>query len=769
MTSAVDSALKSGAKSGANSEQQNTVAETADVAGATVSERAVGPEKTSNLQPGNDSRRQLIAGLAYVDLLVRYAVARARAHGLDPDDEFRGLYISEEQIDSLLGNDLGSLWPHPNGHPIAGADEWTDLLQQARSQWAVIIGRQPENGQPLLLGQLIRSFNLQPVEVDLFLIALAPEIDPRYERLFAYLQDDVTKKRPGVDLLLNLLTESFDQKLELRRLLTDSGPLLRARLLVRFTEGAAREPTLLGQYLKPPARVVEHLLGQPGLDDELSEFARLSFPADSAPWLPEELVERLNKVPKEAVDSGHYPFFSFTGTYGVGKRAAAEYLAVTLDRPLITVDTVALAKSELNISEALNIIGRDGRLLEAILYFTGWDSILDDGRLPEKVLHQLLTYPGIIVSSGQTNWQPEGRQRPRRLFQVSFNAGDYSQRLALWKHYLQDDELDQEGAELSLNRLSNQFKFSPGQIEDVVGTARDFAAWRQEPLAVQDLYAASRAHSNQKLVALATKITPRYRWQDIVLPQDTLAQLREMVNTVRQRPTVYDQWGFDRKVALGKGLSSLFAGESGTGKTMAADIIAGELGQDLYKIDLSMLVSKYIGETEKNLNRVFTEAETSNAILFFDEADAIFGKRSEVKDSHDRYANIEISYLLQRMETYDGVVILASNLRGNLDEAFTRRLHFIVEFPFPETADREFIWKVNFPPETPIAKDVDFRLLARRFRIAGGNIRNIIMAAAFLAAEQGERVGMSQLLHATRREYQKIGRLIDEELFVMSD
>jgi SpoVK/Ycf46/Vps4 family AAA+-type ATPase len=182
-----------------------------------------------------------------------------------------------------------------------------------------------------------------------------------------------------------------------------------------------------------------------------------------------------------------------------------------------------------------------------------------------------------------------------------------------------------------------------------------------------------------------------------------------------------------------------------------------------------MLVSKYIGETEKNLNRVFTEAETSNAILFFDEADAIFGKRSEVKDSHDRYANIEISYLLQRMETYDGVVILASNLRGNLDEAFTRRLHFIVEFPFPETADREFIWKVNFPPETPIAKDVDFRLLARRFRIAGGNIRNIIMAAAFLAAEQDERVGMSQLLHATRREYQKIGRLIDEELFVMND
>jgi SpoVK/Ycf46/Vps4 family AAA+-type ATPase len=238
-----------------------------------------------------------------------------------------------------------------------------------------------------------------------------------------------------------------------------------------------------------------------------------------------------------------------------------------------------------------------------------------------------------------------------------------------------------------------------------------------------------------------------------------------MVNTVWQRPVVYDEWGFGRKLALGKGLNALFAGESGTGKTMAADIMAGELGQDLYKIDLSMLVSKYIGETEKNLNRVFSEAATSNAILFFDEADAIFGKRSEVKDSHDRYANIEISYLLQRMEAYDGVVILATNMRGNLDEAFTRRLHFIVEYPFPEAADREIIWQVNFPAETPVAEDVDFGLLARRFRLAGGNIRNIILASAFLSSEKDEVVGMKHLLHASRREYQKIGRLIDDTLF----
>ena len=199
-----------------------------------------------------------------------------------------------------------------------------------------------------------------------------------------------------------------------------------------------------------------------------------------------------------------------------------------------------------------------------------------------------------------------------------------------------------------------------------------------------DLHAACRLQSNRKLAALARKITPHYTWDDIVLPADRLRQLREICNQVKYRARVYDEWGFDRKLSLGKGLNVLFAGPSGTGKTMAAEIMAGELGLDLYKIDLSTVVSKYIGETEKNLARIFDEAETTNAILFFDEADALFGKRSEVRDAHDRYANIEISYLLQRMEEYDGIVILATNLRKNMDEAFVRRMHFTVEFPFPD-------------------------------------------------------------------------------------
>ncbi|MBE0480410.1 MAG: ATP-binding protein, partial [Dehalococcoidia bacterium] len=269
----------------------------------------------------------------------------------------------------------------------------------------------------------------------------------------------------------------------------------------------------------------------------------------------------------------------------------------------------------------------------------------------------------------------------------------------------------------------------------------------------------------QRLGALARKIQPRFTWTDIVLPKDQMAQLREVANYVKYRHVVYGEWNFAGKASLGRGLNILFAGPSGTGKTMAAEIIASELGLDLYKIDLSTVVSKYIGETEKNLDRIFTEAQTSNAILFFDEADAIFGKRSEVRDSHDRYANIEIAYLLQKTEEYEGIVILATNLRKNLDEAFARRMHFSIEFPLPEEADRHRIWQRVFPREAPLSEDTDLKFMARQFKITGGNIKNIAIAAAFLAAENGGRIGNDHIIRAAKREYQKIGRLCTEADF----
>jgi SpoVK/Ycf46/Vps4 family AAA+-type ATPase len=301
-----------------------------------------------------------------------------------------------------------------------------------------------------------------------------------------------------------------------------------------------------------------------------------------------------------------------------------------------------------------------------------------------------------------------------------------------------------------------------------VSSARDtvrFAPGVSEAITVADLNAASRRHSDQRIGASATKINPQYGWDDIVLPPDQKEHLREICNYFSNRAIVYESWGFQRKTDLGKGLNVMFAGQSGTGKTMAAGIMANELGLDLYKIDLSGVVSKYIGETEKNLDRIFDEAQDSNAILFFDEADALFGKRSEVKDAHDRYANIETSYLLQKMDEYQGIVVLATNYRKNMDDAFIRRMHFSVEFPIPEEPDRLEIWRRVFPEEAPMNGDVDRDFLARQFKIPGGNIKNIAVSSAFLAAQDRAPIGMAHVMLAAKREFQKMGKLLLESEF----
>ena len=681
--------------------------------------------------------------LAYADLRVRWGVARARAAGLQPTDEFRGLYISDEQVDALLESDFSRTFGlhNLNGH----AAEWQTALENARQSAFEHDSR---------IARLQRSFRLTAPETDALLLALLPEFDRRYESLYAYLQDDVTQKQPSIDLILNLLTDSPLEKNRLREMFRPKSPLLHTQLLT-LRNPSNKNTAHLSKIAQPAPSVVSHLLGGDPIDPTQTAAITLQT-IDRAPPLHINSDRLLNALPKR-------PLFSFIGTYGAGMVPAAARVACEINAPLLTVDLTTRPGDELTLT--LNA-KRDAQLAGAVFHLTGWDQVLTDGRPPKPLLTELLDFDGIVIVSGSAEWQASADRPNRPIFTVRFEIPDFDVRHSAWQQELADTDLPAA-------RVASHFKFTPGQIRDAAATARDLAAWEDAPLNQSHLLAAGRAHSNQKLSELATKITPRYRWEDIILPDDIHAILRELVNTVEYKAKVYEEWGFGRKIALGKGTNALFAGESGTGKTMAADIIANELGLDLYKIDLSTVISKYIGETEKNLGKIFHEAETSNAVLFFDEADALFGKRSEVKDSHDRHANVEVGYLLQRMEAFEGVVILATNLRANLDDAFTRRLHFIIEFPFPDPADRERIWRVNIPKQTPIAEDIDFTLLANRYRLAGGSIRNIILAAAFLAAhdktlQRGrlhDGITMDHMLHAVRREYQKRGRLIDETLF----
>lgn len=711
-------------------------------------------------QPFSDSLECLKTGMILSDLRMRWAVARARSVGLNPADHYRGLYVSDGKIDKLLSMGFGEhLWSFSSEEEPLDWSEWQQAIEALEANWNMRRLKAREAGTFMSLDHLVSAFGLTDAETQALLLLLAIELDTRYEQFFSYLQDDVMKKRPSIDLILNLLSDSFAEKLKLRGLFRENGRLIDNRLVLRLpSSGNATQDTLLSQFVRLAPNVVEYLIGEPLLDDALVQSAQLQ-PIPENPEPPK-------RVPKEVVDKivniyqtyNHQPVFAFSGIYGVGKLEAATQFATRLGQPVIVVNLLKLKNSEIGLEEGTRLLKRDGLLFDAMLYLNEWDSTLENDHPDPNLLDHLLSYPNSVFVVSHRSWQVQNNNQQRSVFPIDFPTPDYPRRVAIWKHHLPNSDFD-------LGSLANHFQFTPGQIEDVIQTAVDMANWEETDLNPDHLFASSRLHSNQKLSALATKIPPRYRWDDIVLPPDTLSQLKEMVDMVRYRPTIYGQWGFDRKMSLGKGLNALFAGESGTGKTMSADIIAGELGLDLYKIDLSMLVSKYIGETEKNLERIFTEAETSNAILFFDEADSIFGKRSEVKDSHDRYANIEVSYLLQRMEGYDGIVILATNLRANLDKAFTRRLHFVIEFPFPKAKDRERILRVNVPRETPLAEGVSFEVLGERFDLAGGNLRNIILSAASLAAREGKEVEMKHLFHATRREYQKTGRLVDEELF----
>jgi AAA+ superfamily predicted ATPase len=711
--------------------------------------------------------------LARLDLLLRREVLRQRLlRPKAPDDEFRGLYISEDDVEGLLADTRAAasilapaLQPNDGLSTLDGAI--AGLTARLREQEDVQCG--DPTGSPVV--RLRQLFDLTEFERDLLIVCLAAELDLKYERLYAYLQDDVTKKRPTVDLLLRLLCPTLEARLAARRSFGQDAPLLRWNLITLNDDPGSRRPVLLARYLKLDERIADYLAGTGDGDARLAPLAATSS-SEGVGRLPPDVRLVLDRwgAAWEATWHGTAPLMLFQGRYGTGKRAAASYLAALLGRPLLQLNASDLAASDLPATQIFRLAEREALLTGAVLAWSDVSGLLQPqpgSDAEQRAFLRALAQgrvPTILLS--EKAWEPARDLAGRPFLRLELPETTYAQRRDHWLA-----GLDGQTINLSTQHadaLAGRFRLTSGQISDAIGRARALA-WTRDPqnghLSDSDIDAACRAQAQHRLSTLARKLNPRYTWDDLVLPRPQLTTLRLIGATVRHRPVVYGDWGFDRKLSMGKGLIALFAGPSGTGKTMAAEVIATDLGLDLYKIDLATVVSKYIGETEKNLDRIFSEAQESDAILFFDEADALFGKRSEVKDAHDRYANIETAYLLQRTEEYDGVVILASNLKKNLDEAFVRRLHFLIEFPVPEEAERLAIWRRTFPAATPRADDVDLPFLARKLKIAGGNIRNIILTAAFLAAEDRQPVSMRHLVRAAGYELQKMGKLLVEADF----
>ncbi len=700
----------------------------------------------------------LTTELARLDLLIRREVFRWQQAGQDPSHAFRGLTISLDEAEALAHRPVGTSWGQTSSLDPAEAEQFAAAQAQAEARSREMLAAHPDQ-RPRLV-QLTHHFNLSQFELDSLLICLAPTLDLRYERLYGFLQDDVTRRWPTINLILNLLTPPGPARWSYLAHFADDAPLMTNQLLRReAVETNGLTTPLLAQALQVDPVVIAWLLGRYQPTSLLKEHAALTQPqpAEAEALVPEAVASALTR---RCSDPTGRPLLIFSGPDRAAQAAAMRLAAARSGDPLLEVDLAAVIKDGVTPVEALRLALRDSRLTGAALGLLGWDSLLsadDEPGLPTTLLAELERQPQLVIVAGREKWAAKGLTAQRALFWADFPLPTYAQRLALWQYFLAET-----AAEVELAGVAGQFALSTEQIEDAARLAGHLAAQAGESLHERHLFAAARASSNSRLAELARKITPRYVWSDLILPPNRLEILQEILATIRNRPRVLEEWGVARKLVPSQGITILFAGPPGTGKTMAAEVIAGELGLDLYKIDLSTVVSKYIGETEKNLEKIFTEAASSNAILFFDEADAIFGKRSEVQDAHDRYANIEVSYLLQRMEAYDGVTFLATNLRANVDEAFTRRLHFAVDFPEPKVADRLRIWQTLFPPDVPQAPNLAFELLAERFKLPGGNIRNIIVSAAYLAAADGGRVTMDHMLHGVRREYQKMGRLVDE-------
>ena len=735
-------------------------------------DESVTPYYTSSLQ-------HITAELSRLDLLIRVQVWRVR-QARQSDENLSPFYIPEDEIDTLLDQEIGlPLWaivplpPEMVKNLQAQLDQMTTFIIEIKAASIA-------EGVALRLDQLAQHFHLTPLDQDILLVALAPEIDLRYGRLYAYLQDNVTHRHPSVDLALSLLHPDFYAKMAAQARLTAEAPLLRHHLLYLWHDPANPHPAWLDYVLTVDKRIVRYLLDGDEPDERVATYLEVVSPSVALDdlRLPGDHATKLATLTEQQSDLVLY----LQGKAGVGKQTTADALCRKLNQQLCVVNgqrLLAEVKAE-NFASVVQLIEREVRLQGAALYWEGFDALLADDKASQRLAFfaTLANRPGLTFLAGQQVWEPDRSVQISSFLRVEFPLADYNDRHQLWGEALAGAvhgggvRTDAEGLpveagidpqDIDTAALAATFRFSAGQIFDSVNTARDLARWRNPEaprIEEDDLYTASRLHSNRKLTELAQKIEPHYSWDDIVLPTDKIEQLRGICDQVKYRGRVYDDWGFDGKLAMGKGISALFAGPPGTGKTMSADIIAHELGLDLYKIDLSTVVSKFIGETEKNLSRIFDEAETSNAILFFDEADALFGKRTEVRDSHDRYANLEISYLLQKMEEYEGMVILATNLHKNMDDAFTRRLHFIIEFPLPDAENRRHIWEQIWPAETPRCSDLDLDFIAQEVAVSGGNIRNIALAAAFLAAADGQTVTMPHLVRATQREYTKIGKLL---------
>jgi SpoVK/Ycf46/Vps4 family AAA+-type ATPase len=614
------------------------------------------------------------------DTLLASALAAQLASASGPPDGWGGLRVSTEAA-------LSSLLDWPDIHLARAAEMLAD-------------------GDP---AALIERFKLDPLDHALVLIALLPEFDARFERVFAFLEGDRLRSRPTLGTALRILLGPERLKDDSLARLSAGRPLVHLGLLESSGDTSAASAPLV-----PTRGLVQQLVSPRDRPQVTTVVVR------EVPGLGQRALARLHQAWAAAQDLDP-PRLTIAGGSEVTRGRVAADLAATLGNSLVT------AAADVTRTDAA-AVRRDALLAGAILYC-------------EESAELLEQHPGPGIVGVEVERAAVG---PLAVLPKVGRAG----RVRRWRDNLGSGEL----AEIATDR----FNVGEAAADGIARTARALASAERRDVAMDDVVMAARSEAASGLIEFATQVEPRVGWDDLVLPAETVGQLRELCNRAKHSARVRDTWGYEAR-RVGRGVTALFAGASGTGKSMAAEVIAADLGLPLWRVNLARVLSKWVGESERNLDRVFAAAESAAAMLVFDEADALFGRRGEIRHGTDRYANAEVSFLLTRMEDYEGVAILTTNLRGNLDDAFIRRLAFTIAFPFPDATERERLWTQAWPSATPRDTSLNVRELAERFTLSGANIANAALAAAYAAAANGGVVLERHILDAIESELGKLG------------
>ncbi|QCX82335.1 ATP-dependent zinc metalloprotease FtsH 3 (plasmid) [Streptomyces sp. YIM 121038] len=694
------------------------------------------PPLATDLDTASAGRWYLQRHLTVLEHRIRRAVTSSAAEAQDAVASLWGqMQLSQQEAVRLLHEPCpASLAPDPlEQRMLQDIEEAADAAE--------------DTGHRLPLRDLTHAFTLSEHETEILLVALAPHLDRRFARLYGYLNHDPALGHPTAHTALYLAGQPTISTPAWSLLTT--GPAARYGLW-QLTDN---EHPFLNRPLKAADRVVAHLLAPDTPDPALAPF---TSSASLYPLGTPALREHANRL-QAALTRAQAVYLRGQNTNQAGTITADQALRTLTTETPLAVDLHLLAQAD-DPTAALTAVVREARLHDLGLRIGPIDALGHNAATLLPLLVQLCAPHTPLVLTGTIPWHQWGTHPVQEMTPPPWAP---EERAAAWLHALTNTTpplLEPAAAAQAMT----PYNLGPDDITQALDSARRHAETHRIPLDTRLLQQAARRQYTGHLTPLARHIQPDVTWNDLVVPDTVLTQLHDLSRRARFREHVLDTWRLRPGNGRGHGVCALFTGESGTGKTLAAEVVAADIGLDLYVINLATVVDKYIGETEKNLERLFTAAQHANAILFFDEADALFGKRSETKDAHDRYANIETSYLLQRLEQHNGITILATNLFTNIDQAFIRRFDLIAHFPKPDERLRHSLWNHCLGPHTPRADDLDLDHLARTFDdLTGGDIRCCTTTAAYHAAETNQPITTHTLLQAVHREYTKLGRLPD--------